>query len=65
MAKSIIASTKKRGRPHTTGKGAQVNMRWHEEALTAIDKWAKRNDCSRSEAIRRLVELGLKARSAK
>ena len=30
-----------------------------------VDKWADKNDCSRSEAIRRLVELGLKAKTTK
>jgi hypothetical protein len=30
--------------------------------ITEIEAWADRNDASRSEAIRRLVEIGLKAK---
>ncbi|BAR57278.1 hypothetical protein NK6_4109 [Bradyrhizobium diazoefficiens] len=31
--------------------------------MKALDTWAGKHDVSRSEAIRRLVELGLKAKS--
>ena len=40
-------------------------MRFTREAVKAIDSWAEANEVSRSEAIRRLVELGLKARKGK
>lgn len=62
MSKSIrgIPKKKKRGRPKTTGRGTQVGLRWHDRELVAIDAWAKKNECTRAEAIRRLVELGLK-----
>jgi hypothetical protein len=66
MAKSIRASTKKRGRgrPVTTGKGTLLGFRWHEPLLSMIDDWAARQDDKpqRSEAIRCLVERGLKHR---
>jgi metal-responsive CopG/Arc/MetJ family transcriptional regulator len=32
------------------------------ELTAAVDKWAEDNEANRSEAIRRLVELGLKAK---
>ena len=66
MGKSIKGTTKrKRGRPATTGKGMQIGMRWQELQLAAIDEWlGKHGVATRSEAIRRLVELGLKAKSS-
>jgi hypothetical protein len=39
-------------------------MRWQDTELAAIDDWRQMNAAaSRSEAIRRLVELGLKVRT--
>jgi hypothetical protein len=42
-------------------------MRWHEPVLEAIDEWRRYQPDlpSRTEAIRRLVELGLKAKAPK
>jgi hypothetical protein len=37
-------------------------MRWQGPELAAIDAWARTNSMKRTEAIRRLVELGLKAK---
>jgi hypothetical protein len=38
-------------------------MRWQDIELSAIDQWREKNDVpTRPEAIRRLVELGLKAK---
>jgi hypothetical protein len=38
-------------------------MRWQDAELTAIDEWRETHDIpTRSEAIRRLVKIGLKAR---
>ena len=37
-------------------------FRLSDEFMTNVDAWAAANDVSRSEAIRRLVELGLKAK---
>ena len=67
MAKSITvnANKTKRGRPVTTGTGTIVGVRMLDSPLAAVDAWiAKQNepDLSRPEAIRRLVELGLKAK---
>jgi hypothetical protein len=48
----------------TTGKGTLIGVRILDEPLAALDDWiAQREaDLSRPEAIRRLVELGLKAK---
>jgi hypothetical protein len=64
MGKSIKGTPKKkRGRPATTGKGTQIGMRWQEPQLSAIDSWREKHDiATRPEAIRRLVEIGLKAK---
>jgi len=63
MAKSILGTTKKRGRPKTTGPGLQIGMRWQEPIIAAIDAWAVRqkDKPTRAEAIRRLTEIGLDA----
>jgi hypothetical protein len=65
MGKSIRVTTKKkRGRPATTGKGMQIGERWHETELAAIDKWiaSQEGQMTRGQAVRRLVEIGLKAK---
>jgi hypothetical protein len=66
MAKSIrVTVKKKRGRPATTGPGTQIGERWHDAELAAIDAWIAASfdkTMTRGQAIRRLVELGLKAK---
>jgi hypothetical protein len=66
MSKSISVITKKRrGRPVTTGKGTLIGVRLLDDPLSSLDAWIakqKEPDLSRPEAIRRLVELGLKAK---
>jgi hypothetical protein len=64
MAKTSVVPKKKRG-PAPTGKGIQIGMRWHGPELTMIDDWVavQSKPYTRSEAIRRLVELGLKAKA--
>jgi hypothetical protein len=66
MAKSIsVIQKKKRGRPVTTGRGTLIGVRLLDTPLAALDGWISRQkepDLSRPEAIRRLVELGLKAK---
>jgi hypothetical protein len=42
-----------------------IPMRFTPEAVKAVDIWAKANEVSRSEAIRRLVEIGLRAKGGK
>jgi hypothetical protein len=59
MARSTRAPAKKRGRP-ATGRDPVSAIRLSPDLIATIDKWAARNDVSsRSEAIRRLVEVGL------
>jgi hypothetical protein len=50
---------KRRGRP-ATGKDPLVSTRMPMALIAEIDAWADGSDVKRSEAIRRLVELGLK-----
>lgn len=61
MKKSISVKPKRVGRP-PTGKDPLVGARFPEEAIALIDAWAKANTTTRSDAIRRLVELGLKSK---
>jgi hypothetical protein len=63
MKQSIPVKPKKRGRP-ATGVDPFVGVRFPAKMLDTIDAWAAKagDDVSRSEAIRRLVELGLKAK---
>jgi hypothetical protein len=63
MKRSNIKVTpkKRRGRP-ATGRDPHVTTRMPEEMISQIDDWAEANGLGRSEAIRRLVELGLKAK---
>jgi len=66
MARSIRGTKKSRGRPRTTGPGAQIGMRWQVAELAAIDAWRRMQDGlpSRPVAIRLLVELGLQRGAA-
>jgi len=66
MAKSIaVKQKKKRGRP-ATGHDPFVGIRLPEELLVQIAKWSENSEAgSRSEAIRRLVELGLTVKAPK
>lgn len=53
---------KKRGRP-ATGVGKPVQVRFQPSDLSEIDAWiaAQDDNPSRPEAVRRLVQWGLKA----
>ena len=68
MPKSIRDSKKSRpkiGRPKTTGPGQAQVVRMHAQQIAAIGAWIALQDeeiISRPEAIRRLVEIGLKAK---
>ena len=46
------------GRP-ATGKDPHMTARFPVELVAAVEDWAASNDVSRSEAIRKLVQLGL------
>lgn len=59
MKKSIkVDQKKKRGRP-PSGRGTMVSSRFPAPVVDAVDDWALKSDTTRSDAIRRLVELGL------
>src|ERR1700730_2295801 len=59
MKSPIPVKRKKRGRP-ATGQDPVSAIRLSPRLTASIDKWAASNGAvSRSEAIRRLVELGL------
>jgi len=63
MKKSITVHQKKRGRP-ATGRDPAVTIRLPEDVLASVEHWAvtQEDQPSRSQAIRQLVELGLKAK---
>ena len=63
MKSSITVKRKKRGRP-ATGTDPLVGVRFAQSQIDAIDAWATggKETLTRSEAIRQLVELGLKAK---
>jgi len=63
MAKSIkVTPIKKgRGRP-ATGKDPHVALRMPAGLIALVDMWAMHQETGRSDAIRRLVELGLKVK---
>jgi hypothetical protein len=64
MAKSNkVVPKKRRGRP-STGRDPVTAIRLSKEMRAKVDRWAEEqaDEPGRSEAIRRLVELGLKAR---
>jgi len=65
MKKSIKVPPKKRsrGRPPTGGRDPHVTVRMPQTLIDDADAWAAANDTVRSEAIRRLVELGLKSKA--
>ena len=52
---------KKPGRP-ATGKDPFYGLRIADDLMNQIMHWAKAEGATRSEAIRRLVEIGLKAK---
>jgi hypothetical protein len=65
MKNKTVIPQKKRG-PPATGKGEPVVVRMHPPMLTDLDAWiAKQNRPfpTRPEAVRRLVKMGLKAKT--
>jgi len=62
MAGLIKVNQKKRGRP-ATGRDPVSAVRLPAELTAAVDKWSEDHETNRSEAIRRLVELGLTIRT--
>jgi metal-responsive CopG/Arc/MetJ family transcriptional regulator len=59
--KIVKPNPKKVGRPATIGAESFVGMRLPTDLLDAVDKWGAANEVQRSEAIRRLLQLGLAA----
>jgi hypothetical protein len=53
---------KSRGRPTGVKYAGTIPARFEIEAMKLLDAWAKKHDVTRSEAIRRLVALGLKGK---
>jgi hypothetical protein len=63
MAKSIkVHPKKRRGRP-ATGKDPLVSARLPQTLIDQVEHWAGSNEASRSEAIRQLLEIGLKGKA--
>jgi hypothetical protein len=60
MHKSVNVTGKKRGRP-STGKDPDpfLTARVPQDTIDAIERWADGGKITRSEAIRRLLNLGL------
>lgn len=60
MSKSITVHQKSRGRP-ATGRDPAVTIRLPEAVLASVEHWAmsQQDQPPRSQAIRRLVEIGL------
>jgi hypothetical protein len=61
MKRQTVITKKRRG-PAPTGKGTLVGVRLQPIELADLDAWIKSQDDpkTRPQAIRRLVELGLK-----
>ena len=60
----VHSTDQKLGRP-ATGHNPVVSTRLPKEIIAAIDDWAKQEGENRANAIRRLVEIGLKAKMKK
>jgi hypothetical protein len=62
MKKSIGDNQKKRGRPKT-GITPMTGVRFRASVLAEIERWASQQEDkpTKAEAIRRLVEIGLKS----
>ncbi|WP_428674651.1 ribbon-helix-helix protein, CopG family [Reyranella sp.] len=58
MGRSITVVPKKRGRP-PKGKDPLLTVRAPAHLIEAINAWAAKEGFGRSEAVRRLIELGL------
>jgi hypothetical protein len=60
-SKIKVDQKRKRGRP-ATGRDPMVSSRIPANVVAEIDGWAEENETTRSDAIRQLVELGLKVK---
>jgi hypothetical protein len=57
-----IVYKKTRGRPAGVKYAGAIPARFEIETMKSLDAWAAANETTRSDAIRRLVEIGLKAK---
>jgi hypothetical protein len=64
-SKGKVVHNKSRGRPAGTRYTETIPVRLEQECAAALDRWAEKNDITRSEAIRRLVELGLPIKASR
>jgi hypothetical protein len=65
MKKSIKVDRKRRGRGRPpTGRTTLVSSRFPSQVVAAVKAWAAERETTRSDAIRRLVELGLETRTS-
>jgi hypothetical protein len=64
MGKSSYDNIAKPVRKRSSATGTLVGVRMQDDEIEAVDKWAKKQEppITRPYAIRRLVELGLKAK---
>jgi Ribbon-helix-helix protein, copG family len=61
MKKSISVNKKSRGRPKKKGGVYPVTaVRLPPSLIATVDKWAAERDLSRAEAMRLLLEMGLR-----
>jgi hypothetical protein len=63
----VAEKKRKVGRPRTTGPGYAIQIRVHDNFLTALDSWREKQrgrKLSRPEAIRQLTWLALLDRGA-
>lgn len=60
MQKRIYEKHRAPGRPQVYAR--PILIRLAPNALKAIDKWARQHKTQRNEAIRRLLEIGLRAK---
>jgi hypothetical protein len=60
MAASIPVTQKKKGRGRpATGQAPHIALRMPAELFAHVDAWALSQETGRSQAIRRLIEMGL------
>jgi len=64
MGKStnIVRQKRPRGRPVEVDADQAIGLRLPTSLLKRVDEWAHDEEIARSEAIRRLIERGLKAK---
>ena len=62
MANKKTALKKKIGRPLTVNSAAMVSVRVTADMDAALERWTKSARLTRPDAVRRLLELGLKSK---